>query len=534
MKSLTKLMFVLLVLLVGVGALYIFVHQVGNVSVDKLVLQVDEKIRDGQFTDAKKLLRGARKLTLSRHNWLRVIKRAYDVAKSTTDYTVLEMVTQRATKALPGAEELWAFRVESLLRQNRYAEARIAAQNLGSEQFAGLRGEALLSDIHSQQESPLAYAEETLNTSADASYFQSVAQDLKSPVLFYDAAILWLKAGQPERAKAILPWIGIGGQTPAIGRAMIAYDSGDINHAVQELQKINQSCRDSFDIVFLSANLNLVTGHYRNAYEDYKRSISLNPKGDWRVYQNLAVLTWENQAQRSAVEFLRQGLTLFPLQKNLVMTYGYYLGSIPEVRNLLAQYLVKNPWDPEVTIYNLFYFQGQLPLENQRTELWILFNQNPTSRTLASYMIWFFLSNMNIQDAKFTLQRYISAGGDPQWSTFYQGFLQVAENNFETALQSFSEPTPNGWEGPFNQGLIYLYLRNYTAAFESFTRAEKAFYLKANTNRQSSNLANIYSYLALTSFQNEKPALAQTIAKRAISVDKNNVLAQRILRETSI
>lgn len=534
MKSLSKLLFVLLVLLLCVGGLYIFVLQVGRVSVDKLLVQVDEKIEDRQYTEGKKLLRSSRSLNLSRHNWLRVIKRAYVISKITSDYTVLESVAQKACKSLPGAEEFWAFYTMALLKQNRYAEALVAAENLDSEQFSSLRGEALLSDLHASEESPLAYAEKTLTVAADASYFQKVAQDLKSPVLFYDAAILWLREGLPERALAILPWIGIGGQTSAIGRAMIAYDSGDINRAVQELGKIDRNLKTTFDPVFLSANLNLATGHYRNAYLGYNQAIRLNRKGDWRVYQNLAILSWENNDKRQAIQFLRNGLDSFPLQKNLIMTYGYYVNNTAEVKALVSQYLLRHPLDPEMSIYNLFFFKNQLPPEHQRTDLWTLFNSNLTSKALASYMIWFFLSNMNIQDATLTLDRYARAGGDPSWVNFYRGFINIRENNFDAALQNFSEPTPNGWEGAYNQGLIYLYLQDYNAAFESFTRAEKAFYLKSNANRYPANLASIYSQLALTSLQNKKPALARTIAERALSINKENVLAQRVLRETSI
>ena len=534
MKGLTKLLFILSFLLIASALLYLFVQQAGRVSVDKLLIQTDQKIQEGKIAEAKKLLKSSRKMNLSRHNWLRVIDRAYSLSKSTSDYTVLETVAQRAAKTLPGAQEFWAFYTESLLRQKRYAEAKEAAMKIDSEEFSGLRGEALLSDLHSDQANPLEYAEKSLTTSADASYFQSVAQDLKSPVLFYDAAILWLKSGYPERARAILPWIGVDKQTPAIGRAMIAFDSGDVGRAAQELDRIRGKQAASFDEIFLSGSLNLVTGHYRNAYDDYNQALTLNPKGDWRAYQNLAVLSWENNDPKKSIQYLRSGLKVFPLQKVLLLTYCYYLGNAPEVKTLLTQYLAKYPLDPEVNIYNLFYFKGQTPPENQTTTLWILLNNNPLSKTLISYMVWFFLSNLNVVDANLVLERFANAGGPENWITFYKGFVQVAENNFDSALQSFSEPTPNGWEGPYNQGLIYQYMGNYNAAFETFTRAEKAFYGRTNSNKHPRNLSNIYGQLALASLQNQKYALARTVAERAISIDKNNVLAQRVLRETTI
>ncbi|MGL4524645.1 MAG: hypothetical protein ACRCVN_03885 [Spirochaetia bacterium] len=534
MKPSTKLTFILLFLGFGLALLYYFIQQAGYVSVDKLLVQVDQKITAGQYSEATRMLKKMKNVSLSRQNWLRILSRAYDLSKVEDDYSTLKIMGLRATKALPGAEEFWAFYVYALLRGKEYENAKNAAKNLHSETFLSMRAEALLSALHATEEDPLAYTESTLTTSADASYFQSVAQDMKSPILFYNTAILWLKAGYPERSRAILPWIGTGTQTPPLGRALIAYDSGNIDRALQEVNLVQELQSPSFDQVFLLANLNLTTGHYKQAYEQYNSALEMDPKGDWRVYQNLAILNWENNDRIVAVDLLSEGLELFSMQKNLLMTYAFYLKNDKQVQPLIEKYLEQNPLEPDIVIYNLHYFHGQTPPENQSSTLWNLYHKNTKLKSLVSYMIWFFLSNQNIQDAETVLAEYRKNNGSPEWADFCQGFIDVAKNQFEEALQKFATATPNGWEGPFNQGLIYLYLGNNASALEAFGRSEKAFLSRSNAYRSRKMLAKIYSQLALTSLYNQKSALARTFADKALYLDSSNPLGQRVRKETTL
>ncbi|MCL2520905.1 MAG: hypothetical protein FWE37_07925 [Spirochaetaceae bacterium] len=514
-------------------------------SLDTLLVNVDTHIDSGNFRQAARRINALPTNGLNRYNMLRVIDRAYRLALVSGDWRPLERVSLRAAQSMQGNEEFWAFYVMALMRQGNYQRARdIAAERLLSSQFASIRDEAL---FRYSGGGDLAGLEARLNSSSDANFFEQVARDTRSAALFYNAALLHLQTANFERARSLLPFMG-GNDIPSLGKALVAYDSGEWFLALNELENPTSSNlmvfnpprgglilseQERIDILnnahftraTLLGDLRMLMGNNFTAFESYLQALSLNPSLSWRLWLNSVLLAERLGDNFNSVNQLEAALRFFPHQKYLTLALVERLPRGP-ARVLLDEFLQLSPNDIEANLFRMQNFAPDGNMQRISTELWQLFNYNSYSERLVQYMVWFFLAVRGEDDARLVLERF--RGSNTAFIPAYQALIKVSEGSFNEALQLFSRLS--SWEAFYNRGLIELYLRDNLSAATSFIEARLRYTELHREELDPVILANIEGQLAQAHFNAGQITLAREIAERALELDNDNLIVRNALR----
>jgi predicted negative regulator of RcsB-dependent stress response len=534
----------------GLVGYYIYSNR-SDKDINVLLSDADRKLAEGNTREATALVNSVNLRKLSRYEILRVIKRAYVISSATGNYKILERVTRRAANIFSTAEDIWAFYVKALLQQGKYEKARkIALEHLGDGQFYSIKAEAMLMAGTNGKPEEL---EKQLMSRMDASFFERTARSLNNPVLFYDAALLWLRAGNVKAAESLLPFIA-GGAVPSLGKALIAYDTGHNDLALNELRNPQT---DYFMVVNPPRGVITVTDDYRQqvlnqanflraallgdlymekaerymAYESYLEAVSVAPEEEWQAWLNVVVLAEQLQLDFNSIDFLVNALRYFPNQKYLTLALTERLESKAEAAKLLEEFLILAPNDADMNLYRIQNFEKSSTAEKISSDLWNLFNYNSYNRRLAQYMVWFFLGIRNEPDARLTLERY--KGEDQSWLPFYYGLIEAAGGNFSEAENFFDKAAGNVWEVPYNIGVIKLYNGQNADAIGQFALAKNRYMQSAGENIKKGTAALIESRLAEAYLANNQFGLARETAENALKIDENSIEARAVLRRSA-
>jgi hypothetical protein len=509
-------------------------------SIDDRLTAIDTLINQGHMKKAKKeILKVNLKKTDSHLLWLRLIKRAYEFSIISEDYDLLSTITDQALKYYPYSQDFQAFHIQSLLKLKKYNEAKEYAVDLNNPNFASIKKTVSIYAMFNGSYDSIKKATSELNK-YDPNYYEKLAFIINSPKLFYDTMILWLKQGNIDRAKILLPKIIMSQEVSPLYQTFMAYflhDYPTVSNLLPTLSGQNFSSFENAILGDIYYNLYLDKNeklYLDLSYDYYLRSVSIDPKYSWKTYLKLAILS-KTDMPNTALQFIESGLRYFISQKDLILAYAVLSKDQVKVEYLLQKLSPYTQDDPSINLYKIMNNKNKMPPEQQSYLLWTLVNKHPNSYQLAQYMIWFLLSHGNIEDSLKVIDFYKEK--DANWVSFYKALIysqSKEKGSIDLSLSQFSGylSIENVWQVHYNLGLLYIYTLQYPDALKHLLQAQTLGESIGNISKIE--LARIYAKLSLIYLSNEQYLLSRKNAEIALTFDNANPDALRVLNINKI
>lgn len=543
--ALAKLMFFLATLVFLFLVWLFFFAFLRADNLERLLPQVDTAILQSDLGRAQSRLRMIKRYGLSEYDRMRLVDRAWQITLLTNNFKIVQKEAYGAAKTFPQHEPFWAFYIYTLLQNKEYEKAsRLAREHLHTTEFRAIRHQAILSALNASAEDPLATAYEKLRSSTSPTYFEEMGRELQSPILFYNAAILWMLQGNTHRAEALTPWFS-SPQVPILHQATMAYDLSNYQLALQLLaehelfpsvitdtdEEANSIQRLLFDRVLLLGDLYLQMNQVSLALEFYREAIVSLPNESWRAWLNTVLLLKKLQGNNVEVQpILRDALLLFPEQNELVIAFNEHESDWDRADKNLRAFIKAHPLDAPVYLYWFNSFGIKDQVAESSTHLWNLFNSNSDSAQLTKYMIWFFLGQNNFDDAHLVLKRF--RGTDKDWLRSYEALIYALEGERENALVLLSS-THKTWENDFNQALIEIQMGQNQQALQHLLSAITIYRGLPIDERDNKVFAHMYAKLAQVYVTLGRNQQARSAAEEALNLDEENTASRQTLHKLS-
>ena len=166
------------------------------------------------------------------------------------------------------------------------------------------------------------------------------------------------------------------------------------------------------------------------------------------------------------------------LRSQMLLAKGNYEGALEENKKILSRYPDRPPGDEALFNMGLIYSHYGNPEKDYKKAFsffWRLLKEFPQSSHAEEVKIWTGALN-TIEETKIKLEGQRSAHKHLLQSQmlFSKGDYESALKENKKILSRYPDRTP-GDEALFNMGLIYVHLKEYKKAFESFGRLLKEF-----------------------------------------------------------
>lgn len=472
-------------------------------------------------------------------NWLSIIKRAYGISLKTGDFDPFYRYCQKAYKLYPGNEDIRAFQVFSLLRQNRYGDASYLADAIKSTYYDNLKVEAALSAEFSSDTiaDPFSYLLNLLETAEDPAIFERAGKITGNGKLIFDAAVLRMKNGEVKQAYNLArdlqgEWVN----DEAIG--MMAIDAGEYNQALTRFLNHNQTDmrnhNEKWAVQLIIADLYQYLGYPDEASGFYRRSIEINDRGNWYQYANYSRLLKEQGRFRQSLDTLLDALDIFPEnEKELVvsMVNNQFDRNRSTTERYLKSFLDRNPDDPEANLLVIEHFPVQMSPEKYGARIWELYNKNPSNRKIAEFLIWYLLGVGDLEGTTLVLDRFDRDSGRSYWTVFYRALSLSMNKGFNEAQELLTESRDmkETWYTCYNLAVIQLFLKKYDDALANLQRAEYLLNRMGEADKRylaSIRTKNASAYIGLSQIDNARIELQE-----AMKLDSENLEAALLSRE---
>lgn len=500
---------------------------------------VDRMIKGEGYSSAAVNLKKASSYAGTSINWLSVIKRAYILSDKTQDLSHFEKYTYKAFDTYPGNEDIRAFYVYSLIRQEHFEEASQLALSINSPYYDNIKVEAALTAEFATEQiaDPFSYILKLLSESQDPAIFQKVGKITGNEKFLFDAAVLHMKYGEVKDAYNLAynitgPWVN----DEAIG--MIAIDRGEYNQALTRFLNHNQqdinNHNEKWEVQLIIADLLQLSDTMQEAIFYYDRSLEIHSDGTWHQYANFSKLLKETGRYRQSMDMLQDGIQAFPEnEKELIisMVNNQFDKNRSTTERYLKTFLEKNPDDPEANLLFIDNFPIQTTPEKYSARIWELYNKNPSNRKIAEFLLWYLLGVGDLEGTTLVLDRFDRDSGRSYWTVFYRALSLSMAKGFNEAelLLHESIELKETWFSYYNLAVIQLFLNKNDDVVNNLNIAETL--LKKSSifdNKYLSNIKTKYAraYIGLQQIDNARIELEE-----ALKLDNENLEAALLTRK---
>lgn len=500
---------------------------------------VDRMLKGSAYSSATSNLKKASSYAKTGINWLSIIKRAYILSEKTNDPLLFQKYTEKAFDIYPGNEDIRAFQVYSLLKQNLFSEASELSQSIRSSYYDNLKVEAALTAEFSTEviADPFSYILDMLSNADDPALFHKVGSITGNDKVLFDAAVLYMKFGDIQTAYNLAVNItGSWVNDEAIG--MIALDAGEFNQALTRFLSHNQqdlnNHNEKWAMQLIIADLHQLLSHYEQSDYFYKRSLEINPSGSWNQYANYSRLLKERGRFRLSMDYLQKGIEVFPEnEKELIisMVNNQFERNRSTTERYLKSFLVSHPDDPEANLLYIDHFPIQTTPEKYSARIWELYNKNPANRKIAEFLLWYLIGVGDLEGTTLVLDRFDRDSGRSYWTVFYRALsLSMAKGFIEGEnLLSESLEMRETWFSYYNLAVIQLYLGKYKDVLDNLDRAE--YLLRRSNTVFDKNLASIKTKYASAYMNLNQIDNARIQLEEALELDHENLEAALLTRQ---
>jgi tetratricopeptide (TPR) repeat protein len=429
------------------AALFLLRARSAERSLQELLAEVDARIAGGYLSKAEYELESAAAGRLSERGWLRLLKRARQIASATGRYALLAELSGKAERSIPGS---------GALRQvSRYARLRAglaAAPDPGQWAGADADLQFLLAEAaqarapgRAQELAPeLAALLEVVQAAPEPGRLSALASRWQDASLLLDAGLLWMAAGQTAQAAAAFARLPEG-RTARELRLAAAYDSGAWEQA---LALAAEDPQPTTDLTLVRADLLRLLKRDPEAAGLYQEVIIRDPRFFWSPYLNLAGMLSEQGQPEAAGELYRKAWELFPDSEEAAAAYVENLARTgADAFAPLAKALERFPESLPLRWLLLEMEREQTGPHRYQAGLRELYEEHPQSPELCRALASHLLALGDAPGAWAVLEQYRGGDHEAAWALELRGLAKALEGkNAEAAdwLRRSLESSANG------------------------------------------------------------------------------------------
>lgn len=478
------------------------------------IRKIDRLIDNQKYDKATKSISNFTKGELDRFNYYRLIKRAMIVSEDTNNFSSLLTVSNSASEVFKGEEGFYAYRVLALLKLGDVEEAyNIADRFLVSKEYKPLLAQATLFRDKRNKLASIYVFEKN-----DPVYYEYLANLLDDENLYINAALLWARQGEIEKAFSLLKPVDNEVTKEAI--ALLAYDSGRRSEALVRLLNLPES--DSIKIynLKLMADLFYFDENWSRSRYYYEKVLEIDPYNS-DAYINLSSIMQKSDQIKQSLDLLKNGIAKMKEQSLIyVSEIEFSKDDLSETESAAKKGITQRSIDKKVDdlkvfktqyrdlvllyyseIYNidkksavktLEEFRQIFPddikidlliMKNKNTlyvpkiyeaKLWDLLNKDDNNKEVSEYLIWYLLGLGNFDSVELVLDRYENRNSDSNWTNYYRAILLGINGDYQNGLDKLLELKSSfvsDWEIYYTKAILNIGLNKQTEAIELLNKS---------------------------------------------------------------
>ncbi|WP_281289985.1 tetratricopeptide repeat protein [Oceanispirochaeta crateris] len=502
-------------------------------------LFLDEK----NYADMELQLKKATRHAKTKDQWFSIFKRSYLASVEQDDFEYFNILVSNSRKFLKGGADHEALYTASLIWTNQYEKASASLYAIQQDKYKTLIAESLLSyDVYRNYNlnnmTPLEFIKDKIRYQEDPVFFESVGTKADNADLLYNAALLSMFEGDYDRSASILnrlpgnkinPYL-LGVLHYDLGQYQQAYDAYQAQSIVDDV-KGNQR----FTIHQQIGDLAYMGGDKDEALRAYQKALDINPEGSWKSYRNIARINLDKGYSNRARSVLKEGMTLFRDNVQLLGDYVHYFhSSYPvEVKNALDSYISGFPDLTEPHLLQIRYFPQQQSAVQYQSKIWDLFNKDHKSEDVTRFLLWYLSGVGDIESMEIVLQRYEDSGESPFWFYFYESIIELFRGNIEKAVSNMNvayslDPQ---WYLSYNKAVLEIFKGNILIAEDLLLQAYDDLTVQSSVFDQRSYLSKINFARATILVEKKEFDEAIELLQEALELDRNNIRAATLLNK---
>lgn len=409
---------------------------------------------------------------------------------------------------------------------------------------------------------------EYIESRKDPSFFEYLANLLNNRSLYINAALLWAKDGEIDKAYSVIDKLDKEG-LEELG-ALLAYDSGRQSEALLRLLELPTSDAIKYNNVTLIGDLFYLKENYSRSRYYYEKALELDIINA-APYLNISAIYIKMDNIKSAISYLDSGVlrlkksinsmtshvdklkddltTIVDLdEKNItkrliqkdesqlkiveneykelvLLSYHLYkeINSNKRIK-ILEDYRTLFPRDVKVELLYMRENNSKLNPDLFIAKLWTLLNTDIDNREVSEFLVWYLLGVENYTDIKLVLERSEHRHPEDNWTEYYRAILNGLDGNYKTAITQFNSSQLNvdSWEILYNSGIMEMALQNYSEALVLFNKSIIALNQKSFINNRDEYLSQIKTKTAQVLISLNDIDEAIRVLNSAFELDHNN------------
>ncbi len=507
------------VFLLLVSFLLVFLVFRDNRSFEVMLQELDQlqKINTPTLRQYQNIVNKAK----NERDYLRILKRVYQIKDQELQNQYLIDVTQRALKKIPDSENILAHQVSALLENDMFNKAFLAAANLQSSRYLSIKGEILVrSLVRARQENgaPIPESEseleiekmsisEVLDSSPySAAMYINLARLLNQPRFAWNAALIYMFSGEKNKALNLIRELKSFFWLNTFAAGLIAYDNQDWELVASLLEREVEQAGNNLNVKTLQylGDAYAFLGNYEKVIEVLSLASGLNsdpqenlllPKeqdtelqrmmkslGTWELYYNLASAYRITGKNARAFEVLRLGRSVFPSTSELLLLLNMVAPPDEKqyAKSVLTEFIAKNQnGQPYLLLASLIFEEDRSNQQKFGSRLWQLFSKYPDYEQILRYLLWYYIGLSRIEDVDLGLERYKNLVLAPQnqdytnWMKEYMAINAALERDFDQSQKLFGDLIAQepSWFRYYNMANVYVYRNNIPEAVRHLQKA---------------------------------------------------------------
>jgi lipopolysaccharide biosynthesis regulator YciM len=525
------IIFLFISMLTGSAVLLYLIFNSSNPSLNSLLEQADDYIASGYYDSAREVLVNAYKLAEGDYFHLKVLKRIYLIAESENDWGFLKEYALLSYKEMPGNKNIIYFAAYSSLRNGDISKTwEILTETGSTRDFSSLWAEINLKyegDELIEADKPIL----SLLIENDPEIFIEYGVLNNEDRLIIDAALLYMIDGRPDKALKTLQ------NLPEYRyyelKSFIAYDSGDVDLAVQILSERYDEIflNKRMDLAVFLADLYLLNGDYEKSLNLYMQVVNSSTEFISNSYLNSSWLLQKQNRSEEAYELLSSydynDDTRFLKE---IILLDLEMDNKAEAGRIIDEYLIKHPNDINAEILKLYLIDRTSDLSYYDAKLWQLYEDYPENEGLCRYIVWYLLNTERISDAELALDIFDAAKGGNYSAVWYlnaRGIVNGLAGNVNTALNYLSESLilEENYRIRYNRAILFFYRKMPYFALIELAKIDR------DDVENSFDLSNIYYLEAELFFASDKTDEALESCGKSLSLNPKNTRSINLMRE---
>jgi predicted Zn-dependent protease len=439
------------------------------------IAEIDRLLANGIDRTAVENIEALARKDLSAASYIRLLKRAWQISRRTTNYDLYNDVSQAALKAYPARADLNALRIYGLLREGR---TKAAVDIYNESEIETEEWPDLTSEISLYAETAATGKKEALSKNSRAEDFLSMYRTTGSYGFLLDAVLLLLRRGEVQSAYSTVSEEAESETLPPDFMFLLAFDAAKWQHA-QTVLADQPQIFNKIEYQFLKADIFMYQNQLYMAAELYEKLLENETQLTTTLKSRalLNILYIYDKLETPIPSYIIQlvmDISMQDPEDSALLFAGFFLSHNSTDR--AQKVLDASAEGSQESVLRQVIQEGtgqRVNPERYKSLLWRLVYRTEQER-YARYLAWFLIGIEDIQGLQSLTDHSRQAFGNQSWIQFYEAVVLMYSRQYvqaaETFKSSFSEE-PH-WEYLYNAAIAYSVSNDLSSALDELKAAE--------------------------------------------------------------